>query len=85
MRDRPFAPWLGGKPVQVDWPLDTRFARFAALDLCGVLPGQVTDSHLRRDWLDLYGLPLTGRDKEDAARKWIRFRQKKAKERDESV
>jgi RNA polymerase sigma factor (sigma-70 family) len=85
MRDKPFTPWLGGKPIKVDWPLDNRFARFASLDLCGVLPKSVTDHHLRRVWLDLYGLVMTDREKEDAALKWIRFRHKKAGQCDASI
>lgn len=75
MRDKPFAPWLSDKQIQVDWPLDERFERFAALDLFGVLPQGVTDDHLRRAWMDLYGLPLTDKDKEMAALHWIKRRQ----------
>jgi RNA polymerase sigma factor (sigma-70 family) len=75
MRDRELQPWIPGeKPIQVDWPLDDRFVRFAALDLCGVLPSGVTDEHLNGVWLDLYGLPLTKDEKEKAALAWRKLR-----------
>jgi hypothetical protein len=73
MHDKPFTPWLSDKSIQVDWPLDQRFARFASFDLFSVLPQGITDDHLRRAWLDLYGLPLTEKDKENAALSWIKL------------
>jgi hypothetical protein len=76
MRDESFTPWLADNPIQVDWPLDDSFGRFAALDLFGILPEGVTDDHLRSAWLDLYGLPLTDKEKEKAAVKWVTLRQK---------
>jgi RNA polymerase sigma factor (sigma-70 family) len=78
MQDREFRPWLpGGKAIRVDWPLDDRFERFAALDLCGVLPSQVKVDQLRGVWLDLYGLPLTKEEKDKAAIAWLKLRKEK--------
>jgi hypothetical protein len=77
MREKPFTPWLSDKPIQVDWPLNERFERFAALDLFNVLPQGITEDHLRRAWLDLCGLPLTEKYKEEAAVKWITLQHKR--------